>query len=33
MREGATLNLNDYINKEDNFNADRALELIEKIKD
>ena len=33
MRDGATLNLDDYINKEDDFDADRALELIEKIKD
>ena len=33
MRDGATLNLDNYINKEDDFDADRALELIEKIKD
>lgn len=33
MREGATLNLNDYINKEDDFDTDKALELIEKIKE
>lgn len=33
MRDGATLNLGDYINKKDDFDADRALELIGKIKD
>lgn len=32
MRDGATLNLDNYINKEDDFDADRALELIEKLK-